>query len=315
VFFDSKLFVRRIKMKKFVVITLICGLAVGLAITSWSGVNPGPDVNGDGQVDIVDLMLVSEHFGVTNPEVGDVNGDGTVDISDLVLVGVHLGKMYTGVGGNDTQVIWTNTGVVVYKYVALSGTLPFDAPATFTNEGGSGNVEFTATSGKKTITDTFYVESGKSYKLTIKGSVWNPNCSGIGTLGSENYPLVVTSPNASGSWSASVSVNYCFPSGKPSPPFLSSMEIKEIIPLDPNWATLSIVSLDPPENSHLSIGDKITAIVNYAINVPDFNLDLSVNNILSMMALNDKSADGRIHVYRQLDKKGYPSRDHPPTVG
>ncbi|MBM3240523.1 hypothetical protein FJZ31_29925 [Candidatus Poribacteria bacterium] len=57
--------------------------------------SPEPDVNKDGQVDIVDLMLVSEHFGVINPEVGDVDGDGTVDISDLALVGVHLGEMYT----------------------------------------------------------------------------------------------------------------------------------------------------------------------------------------------------------------------------
>jgi hypothetical protein len=57
--------------------------------------SPEPDVNKDGQVDIFDLKLVSEHFGVINPEVGDVDGDGTVDISDLVLVGVHLGEVYT----------------------------------------------------------------------------------------------------------------------------------------------------------------------------------------------------------------------------
>lgn len=48
------------------------------------------DVNGDGRVDISDLVLVGRHFGEIiagpislNP---DVNEDGTVDISDLVLV-------------------------------------------------------------------------------------------------------------------------------------------------------------------------------------------------------------------------------------
>ncbi|HIE26285.1 TPA: hypothetical protein EYP66_03255 [Candidatus Poribacteria bacterium] len=56
---------------------------------------PPWDVNGDERVDILDLMLVSEHFGEINPEIGDVDGDGNVDISDLALVGVHLGEVYT----------------------------------------------------------------------------------------------------------------------------------------------------------------------------------------------------------------------------
>ena len=50
-----------------------------------------PDVNGDGVVDILDLMLVSEHFGGIGPE-GDANVDGIVDIFDLVLVGAHYGE-------------------------------------------------------------------------------------------------------------------------------------------------------------------------------------------------------------------------------
>jgi len=56
------------------------------------------DVNGDGTVDILDLVIVGSHFGelITpfahpNP---DVNVDGVVDISDLVMVGTHFGEEY-----------------------------------------------------------------------------------------------------------------------------------------------------------------------------------------------------------------------------
>ena len=53
------------------------------------------DVNGDGKVDVGDLVLVGRHFGEIIKEPispnPDVNGDGTVDISDLVLIGKHFG--------------------------------------------------------------------------------------------------------------------------------------------------------------------------------------------------------------------------------
>jgi outer membrane protein assembly factor BamB len=49
------------------------------------------DVNGDGVVDILDLVLVGKNYGSSGPE-GDVNGDGKVDILDLVLVGKHYGE-------------------------------------------------------------------------------------------------------------------------------------------------------------------------------------------------------------------------------
>ena len=50
------------------------------------------DVNSDGTIDILDLVLVAQHFGESPPTESraDVNNDGEVDISDLVLVGSHL---------------------------------------------------------------------------------------------------------------------------------------------------------------------------------------------------------------------------------
>ena len=55
--------------------------------------DPGPrvDVNGDGVVNIQDLVLVSSRFGQTGQNSADVNGDGVVNISDLVLVAGAFG--------------------------------------------------------------------------------------------------------------------------------------------------------------------------------------------------------------------------------
>ena len=51
------------------------------------------DVNGDGMVNIQDLVLVASSFGKTGQTTADVNGDGVVNIADLVLVagGLSIG--------------------------------------------------------------------------------------------------------------------------------------------------------------------------------------------------------------------------------
>ena len=50
------------------------------------------DVNGDGIVNIADLVLAAANLGETGPNAADVNGDGTVNITDLVLVASALGN-------------------------------------------------------------------------------------------------------------------------------------------------------------------------------------------------------------------------------
>ncbi len=47
------------------------------------------DVNGDGEVNILDLTLVAQNFGQANSQA-DVNGNGTVDIFDLISVAQDL---------------------------------------------------------------------------------------------------------------------------------------------------------------------------------------------------------------------------------
>ena len=52
------------------------------------------DVNRDGQVNVLDMILVSRHFGEdasVNPQA-DVNRDGVINIQDLILVAQHLGE-------------------------------------------------------------------------------------------------------------------------------------------------------------------------------------------------------------------------------
>ena len=49
------------------------------------------DVNGDGVVNIQDLVLVASSFGETGQNSADINADGVVNIADLVLVAGALG--------------------------------------------------------------------------------------------------------------------------------------------------------------------------------------------------------------------------------
>jgi carboxyl-terminal processing protease len=51
------------------------------------------DLNHDGIVDLLDLVLISKEFGkkIANLDA-DINQDGVIDISDLVLLGKHFGE-------------------------------------------------------------------------------------------------------------------------------------------------------------------------------------------------------------------------------
>ena len=78
------------------------------------------DVNGDGNINILDLVLVASQFGQSGEMVADLNGDGTVNIQDLVLVANGIG----GAAAPSTQAL---TAAQMQQWLRLAkeeGTLP-----------------------------------------------------------------------------------------------------------------------------------------------------------------------------------------------
>ena len=55
------------------------------------------DTNGDGKVNVLDLVRVAKSLGTSNART-DINGDGRVNVLDLVIVAQHLGESTTGGG-------------------------------------------------------------------------------------------------------------------------------------------------------------------------------------------------------------------------
>ena len=88
-------------MKKLICLLLTLSLTLGLLTISYAqdadiDTLSAADVNGDGDINILDLTLIAAHFGQTvtadqdpNP---DVNGDGIVNILDLTSVAGNFGK-------------------------------------------------------------------------------------------------------------------------------------------------------------------------------------------------------------------------------
>ena len=60
------------------------------SIRLWTAL---PPVNGDGVVNVADLVEVAQNFGQVGKNNADVNGDGIVNIVDLILVAVALGEV------------------------------------------------------------------------------------------------------------------------------------------------------------------------------------------------------------------------------
>ncbi|MFQ6039454.1 MAG: cohesin domain-containing protein [Candidatus Poribacteria bacterium] len=83
------------------------------------------DVNGDGRVDILDLVLVGQRLGETitlhEPPDPDVNQDSAVNVIDLVLIGQHLGEEYFQPAAPlDSLSHWERAGVKAWA----SGEVP-----------------------------------------------------------------------------------------------------------------------------------------------------------------------------------------------
>lgn len=99
---------KKIFQKQAFIYCLVCVLCLAFTAISFEMVvvsandNGGEstfpkwDVNQDGTVNILDLVLVGQNLGSQNLQA-DVNEDGTVNVLDLVLVAKHFGESTTEV--------------------------------------------------------------------------------------------------------------------------------------------------------------------------------------------------------------------------
>ena len=80
-------------MKKLILAAMVIGLSL-LFLTDSNAQDA--DVNGDGVVNVLDLVLVGSHYGerVDAAQMSniDVNSDGIVDVRDLVIVANIMGR-------------------------------------------------------------------------------------------------------------------------------------------------------------------------------------------------------------------------------
>ena len=78
------------------------------------------DLNGDGLVNILDLVLVGQNFGRAHPQA-DVNDDGTVNIFDLIAVAQHLGEATTALAPGGFA--WQTLGIdlaTIQKWIDMA---------------------------------------------------------------------------------------------------------------------------------------------------------------------------------------------------
>ena len=80
-------------------------------ISEWADAILVGDIDGNGKVDILDLVKVASQFGQVGENLlGDVNNDNEVDIRDLVRVASNFGKNNAGAAPEQlvSQMVFTN---------------------------------------------------------------------------------------------------------------------------------------------------------------------------------------------------------------
>ncbi len=86
------------------------------------------DVNGDGVVNIQDLVVVSSQFGQTGQNEADVNGDGVVNIRDLVLVAAAFGKRAASPSLHSLKILEGITVAELQRLLIEARQMAFTAP-------------------------------------------------------------------------------------------------------------------------------------------------------------------------------------------
>ena len=103
---------------------------------------PAWDVNEDGQISILDLILVGQDLGKTKPTKArtDVNGDGKRNISDLVLVARHLDEI-TGIPTAPSALAINSVGLDPAMIQAWIAQAQAENDGSFTFQHGIANLQ------------------------------------------------------------------------------------------------------------------------------------------------------------------------------
>ena len=88
------------------------------------------DVNGDGEVNIQDLVAVAAALGQTGENAADVNGDDEVNIQDLVAVAAALGEVAAAPAALRQEVTAELTAAEVQHWITQAQQLDLTVPTT-----------------------------------------------------------------------------------------------------------------------------------------------------------------------------------------
>ena len=94
------------------------------AVRLWRAL---PPADGDGVVNIADLVEVAQNFGQVGDNEADINGDGIVNIVDLILVAVALGEGAAAPAAH-AEVLSTLTAEEVAEWLTQAKQLQTDDP-------------------------------------------------------------------------------------------------------------------------------------------------------------------------------------------
>ena len=146
----------------FLILAIIGTISLCFVTTASAQPEAHPwDVNGDGVVDIKDLVFVGSHFGDSSITSADVNGDGLANIADLILVGVHFGEEYKP---TKTTV---NVAADAGETVEMADGAAVDIPPMALSQNTSVTIEVETDPGIPTEISPDKRAVGKIYKIDV----------------------------------------------------------------------------------------------------------------------------------------------------
>ncbi len=93
------------------------------------------DLNGDGMVNIQDIVLIAASFGESGESSADLNGDGEVNIQDLVVIANALGNAAGAPSAHSLSIVQVEQWLSLAKREA-SQNIQNSMPHQFTHERG-----------------------------------------------------------------------------------------------------------------------------------------------------------------------------------